>query len=363
MVTIKSHFNKIENTQPKQLIFLYFKPCFIDIITNITDLTIKVKNMLLKIIFFLAFATANASTYEINKDHSKIGFTIPYMTLSEVEGVFKDYHGTLDFDVSEQRLSKINAFILVDSIDTQDKKRDAHLKKADFFNSHVHPKIKFESHSIKKVSDRKFLATGLLEIKGIKREVKLQIVFKGRKTDHIGKESLFFSAEFDINRKDYGIIWNKTLDNNELLLGDDVKIKLIIQAQPIGRLTSFSGHLIPNTKGIEDYAKYKRGEIPKPSIKIETTDLKAPTVETPLQKPRANPAVLKSINLIECFWGFVGFCVLIGLSLLLKLQIIKIFKIKNYAENSLYSLMGDGVIILLTFLYTVWFFNLIYPNS
>jgi hypothetical protein len=55
------------------------------------------------------------------------------MTLSEVEGVFKNYQGTLDFDVSEQRLSKINAFILVDSIDTQDKKRDAHLKKGDFF--------------------------------------------------------------------------------------------------------------------------------------------------------------------------------------------------------------------------------------
>jgi hypothetical protein len=128
-------------------------------------------------------------------------------------------------------------------------------------------------------------------------------------------------------------------------------------------LTSFSGHLIPNTKGIEDYAKYKRGEIPKPTIKIDNVNVKAsPEKKTPLVVPTTSTPH-KSISLIECIWGFVGFCVLIVLSLLLKLQIIKIFKIKNYAENSLYSLIGDGLIILLTFIYTVWFFNFIYPNS
>jgi polyisoprenoid-binding protein YceI len=299
-----------------------------------------------------------AAPLEINKDHSHISYKIPYMSFSESEGAFSNYYGLIEFDTETSHLKSLEATIDASSINTQDKKRDAHLRRPDFFYVEKFPSIQFKSDSIKTLSQNHYQVLGILEIRGIKKAIILETEFKGRKRDHVGKESYFFKASSKINRRDFGIYWNKSLDQSDYLLGDVVTINLMIQAQPQGKKTAFSVHMIPANKALENYAQLKRA------------GLKTNTPKTHFLKKSQLLAIPKrSDSLPSSFifpWkkslvGFFGFCTLILVSYFIKIKLIKSLKIVNYSESSFPSLISDAIIIILTFIYSVWFFTYLYP--
>jgi hypothetical protein len=110
---------------------------------------------------------------------------------------------------------------------------------------------------------------GFLTIRGVKKEVTLNGIYKGKVLDPWNKENFFFEFETTIDRKDFGMNWNKELDNGGLLVGDEVRIKISVQAQPKGEKTAFSTHMIPSTKGIIERDQLKRGKIKKLSTSTD----------------------------------------------------------------------------------------------
>lgn len=296
-------------------------------------------------------AYAFSAPYEVNKDHSHISFTISYMSLSEARGVFSDYFAELDFDPKHSNLKKVSATIKASSVDTGDSRRDAHLKKSDFFDVEKFPNISFHSTQIKTINPHLFEVKGDLEIRGVKKTVNLKTIFKGIRKDHVGKESAFFTASLKINRKDFGLVWNKLMDRSEYLLGDEVQINLVIQAQPIGRKTAFSAHMIPATQELENRAKRR----------IESGDKSLAQVDLIVSKSiNKKKPVIESFHVMDLIVGFLGFCLLLALSFFIKMKLIKVFGTENHIENSFPSLVADLVIIMMTFLYTIWFFHYLY---
>jgi polyisoprenoid-binding protein YceI len=300
-----------------------------------------------------------AAPLEINQDHSHISYKIPYMSFSESEGAFSRYYGLIEFDSETNRLKSLEATIDASSINTQDKKRDAHLRRSDFFYVEKFPSIHFKSDSIQPLSHGLYQVMGILEIRGVKRAITLKTEFKGRKRDHVGKESYFFKASTQINRRDFGILWNKSLDHSEYLLGDIVTIDLVIQAQPQGKKTAFSVHMIPANTALENYAQLKRAGLTTNSPKTNFVKKDHP-LQGGLQRS-APPRSTFSFPWKESLVGFVGFCTLILVSYFIKLKWIKSLKLVDYSESSFPSLISDAIIIGLTFIYSVWFFKYLYP--
>lgn len=214
-----------------------------------------------------------ARELEINQDHSKIGFEVDYMTLTSVQGSFKRYHGTFNLSASEKEISDISVSIAASSVDTNEPKRDFHIRGHEFFLVASHPEISFESKGPFAISSsKKMRIPGKLTIKGITREVELEGIYKGGVIDPWSKENYFFELSTKINRQDFGMNWNKELDTGGYLVGDEVRIKLSIQAQPSGEKTAFSTHMIPSTKGIVERDQLKKGKIKKLSTSTDPLD-------------------------------------------------------------------------------------------
>ncbi|MBS2038213.1 YceI family protein [bacterium] len=172
-------------------------------------------------------ARAELSTYEIDPAHTNVTFTIRHL-VSEVEGRFRDFQGTIKYDPKNVPSSSVEFTVKADSIFTDNEKRDAHLKGDDFFSVEKFPTLSFQSKSVKARGTGKIEVFGNLTIKGVTKAVQVPcsvVVGQGFKGEVIG-----VVGEFDINRKDYGIIWNSTLDKGGTALGDDVHIKIRAEA-------------------------------------------------------------------------------------------------------------------------------------
>lgn len=313
------------------------------------------KTKMLISLFYLGFALTpkvNAQTYLINPDHSQVIFTIPYMTISEVQGQFSSFQGEIEFETKSQTLKRIKAIINLNSINTQDQKRDQHLKDIDFFFTKKHPQAFFQSSLIKKINNSEFTGFGEVEIKGIKKQIKIDIKYLGSKFDHANKESLFFKANTQINRKEFNILWNKSIGPTEFLIGNEVQISLVIQAQLIGKKTAYSTHLVPHTKALEEIAQKKRAETLK-----NTTATPIATTAPPLASEGNHYPLW--INLVV---GFIGFCLSILISFWIKIKLIQYFKVENYSEGSLFALFCDAIIVGVGFGYAYWYFIFLYPN-
>ena len=179
-------------------------------------------------VFFCA-SSAVAATYEIDTTHAQIQFKVKHLGISSVRGVFKDFAGTFEYDPKNVQASKANAKIKTISIDTENKKRDDHLRSADFLDADGKPEISFVSKEIKDVNDQSFTLVGDLTIRGVTKLVELKTEFGGTATDPWGKERAAFSASTTINRKDFGIVWNKVLETGGLVVGEDVKIEIDVE--------------------------------------------------------------------------------------------------------------------------------------
>jgi polyisoprenoid-binding protein YceI len=201
-----------------------------------------------------------AGTWVTNRDHSEIMFQIPYMGVSEVSGRFNEFKGKVELQGKGFQPVSLYVEIRTDSIDTGNKMRDGHLEGSDFLQGDQHPYISFSSHQISKMSSNHYKASGSLKIKGVSRAASVEFSVSDFVKDTWGYENLFVKFKSYINRKDYQITWNKTLDGNEFLVGDQITFWGTFQLQPIERQTPNSKHMIPDTQHIRQRDMNRRLE-------------------------------------------------------------------------------------------------------
>ncbi len=176
-------------------------------------------------------STYAQTTWNIDPSHSKVNFSITHLVISEVDGTFKTFNGNFSSKSKDFSNSKINFEIDANSINTDNEKRDGHLKSEDFFHTKKHPKITFKSTSFKKVKGNKYLLKGNLTMRGVTKPVTLNVKHGGIAIDGYGNTRAGFTVTGEVNRIDYGIAWNAKTEHGSWTLGEDVsfiiKLELI----------------------------------------------------------------------------------------------------------------------------------------
>jgi polyisoprenoid-binding protein YceI len=168
--------------------------------------------------------------WSIDPTHTEIGFKVKHLMITNVKGTFKEFDGSIYTTDENFMTSEIDFWINPASIDTGDAKRDEHLKSADFFDVENHKQITFVGNTYEKVDkDGSYELYGDLTIKGITKQVKLDVEFGGVMKDPWGNEKAGFSVNGKINRKDWGLVWNATLETGGVLVSEEIKISCEIQ--------------------------------------------------------------------------------------------------------------------------------------
>lgn len=173
-----------------------------------------------------------AATYKIDPQHSQAGFSIRHMMLSNVRGAFNKVSGTIEYDAAKPAASKVDATIDMSSVDTHDAQRDEHLRKADFFDVEKYPTMTFKSTKVVAKGKGHLSVTGDLTLHGVTKSVVLEVdgpTEELKDPKNGGKRGA--SATTTIHRKDFGISYNKTLDNGGVALGEDVAVTLDVEMQ------------------------------------------------------------------------------------------------------------------------------------
>jgi polyisoprenoid-binding protein YceI len=172
--------------------------------------------------------TIPAGIWNIDSSHSTVGFVARHLVISKVRGSFRSFSGAIT--IGEQQLeSSVTASIDMASVDTSDEGRDGHIKGEDFFDVAKFPTMTFASTKVTQDGDD-FEVIGDLTIKGVTRSVVLDLEFNGTSKDPWGGTRAGFSAETEINRKDFGLEWNVVMETGGVLVGEKIKIELDIQA-------------------------------------------------------------------------------------------------------------------------------------
>lgn len=169
-------------------------------------------------------------TYEIDSAHSSVHFSVRHLMVSNVRGEFAKISGTVKFDPENPANSTVEAVIDTTSINTRDLQRDAHLKSAEFLDAEKFPTIIFHSKKIV-VQSSGGKVTGDLTIHGVTHEITLEVEGPTAEIkDPWGKQRIGASATAKLSRKDFGIIWNAALETGGVVIGDEVKISIDVEA-------------------------------------------------------------------------------------------------------------------------------------
>lgn len=176
----------------------------------------------------LAVPAFAADPYKVDVTHSNINFTIRHI-FSQVSGRFTKFSGTVMFDQSAFDKFAVDITVQTASINTDNERRDAHLRGADFFQADSFPTITFKSTKAYK-TEKGLFVDGNLTMHGVTKEVTVPIEILGVGGEP-GKMVAGFAARFRVNRKDYGITWNRAIDQGGMVLGDDVDIHVGIEAR------------------------------------------------------------------------------------------------------------------------------------
>ena len=180
------------------------------------------------VVFLVALAgTAGATEYKIDPEHTTVAFRVRHLFTS-VEGRFDKFDGKISFDAKDPSKAGVEGVIDATTVNTNVAERDKHLRSADFFDVENHPKITFKTTKIVDVGSDKTSGkmAGTLGIRGVEKEVVLDVGFLGQGKDPYGNVKAGFSATTRINRKDFGLKWNDTLETGGVLVGDDVEIRI-----------------------------------------------------------------------------------------------------------------------------------------
>lgn len=178
----------------------------------------------------MVVTTVNAqTTWKLDQAHSVVSFNISHMVISEVAGRFTDFDVTLVNEKDDFTDGKLNATIKVKSINTDNEGRDKHLRSADFFDAEKYPEMKFVSKSFEKTGKNTYKIVGDLTIHGITKPITLETKYNGTVTDPWGNTRTGFKATTTVNRKEFGIVYNQTLETGGLLLGEDVDVTINVE--------------------------------------------------------------------------------------------------------------------------------------
>jgi len=191
---------------------------------------LKCKSVLLALaaVLFSAGAVFSADKYVIDVAHSDIGFSVKHLGLSNVKGKFKVFSGFIMVDEKNLADCSVEVEIRADSVDTANEKRDAHLKTADFFDTEKFPTLTFKSKKVKKTKAG-YTATGSFTMHGVTKEINIPFTFQ-KATDPWKKMRIGVEAGLTINRQDYGVNWSNLMDNGGLVVSNQVKIELAVEA-------------------------------------------------------------------------------------------------------------------------------------
>lgn len=174
-------------------------------------------------------ASAQAAVYDIDASHSSVGFKIKHM-LSNTRGNFEDFKGTVEYEPGKPDTWKADAVIQLKSVNTSVKDRDNHLRGADFFDVEKFPEMTFKTTKVSDATETTAKLEGILSLHGVEKPVVMDLQILGIVKDPWGNTRAAFTATGKINRKDFGIVYNKVLDNGGLMLGEEIEITIEVEA-------------------------------------------------------------------------------------------------------------------------------------
>jgi polyisoprenoid-binding protein YceI len=168
--------------------------------------------------------------WQIDSSHSGIHFTVRHLVIAKVRGQFSRWTGALEAPGSDFARGSLDVVIDASSIDTGVADRDAHLRSADFFDAERYPEITFKATSVTQQAADRLRVAGALTIKGVTRDVVLDVEVLGQAKDPWGNERAAFSATTSINRQEFGLTWNQVLETGGVMVGDRIDIAIDIEA-------------------------------------------------------------------------------------------------------------------------------------
>lgn len=169
-----------------------------------------------------------AATYKLDAHHTTVGFKIRHL-FSKVQGTFNDFAGTFVYDPDNPQAWAVTTTIQTSSIDTAVEARDTHLRSKDFFDVEQYPTITFVSTEVTEVTPTSATLRGDLTIHGVTKSVMMDVAIHGVGADPWGSVRSGFTATTTINRKDFGLTWNETLETGQLLVGENVQITIEVE--------------------------------------------------------------------------------------------------------------------------------------
>lgn len=190
------------------------------------------RNAIAALTLFAFPLSAQASDWVFDSAHTSAQFAVKHMMVSTVRGAFSKITGSVHLDDTDVTKSSIEAVIPVDAIDTREAKRDAHLKSPDFFDVAKFPTITFKSTKITAGQGGKLTVEGVLTIHGVSKPVVLDAEVTPELKGMGGKPMRGISATTKINRKDFGLVWNRPLETGGVLVGDDISIQIDAELNP-----------------------------------------------------------------------------------------------------------------------------------
>jgi polyisoprenoid-binding protein YceI len=173
-------------------------------------------------------AQARAATYSIDPDHTSVMFTVRHL-VGHVTGQFDKFSGSFDYEPGKPQLWKASATIEASSVDTRVTARDKHLRSGDFFDVGKYPALSFVSTKVSAVKGDHAKLLGKLTILDTTKPIALDLEIGGLQKDANGIEHAAFTAKGRINRKDFGLTWNDTIETGGVLVGDDVDITIEVE--------------------------------------------------------------------------------------------------------------------------------------
>ncbi len=176
----------------------------------------------------LALETA-VSTWQIDSTHTAVGFAVKHLMISSVKGHFSDVSGTLRGNISEPENFSLDIKIGTASVDTRQAQRDAHLRSPDFFDAETFPSIEFKGKRIDGDVANEFKLYGDLTIRGVTRELVLDVTNEGSVRDPWGGDRIGFSAKSKLDRRDFGLTYNQALEAGGWVVGDEIKLSVDVE--------------------------------------------------------------------------------------------------------------------------------------
>ena len=171
----------------------------------------------------------STATWTVDASHTEVGFAVRHLMISTVRGRFGAVTGTVVYNEADPSKSTVDVSVDITSIDTRTEARDNHLRSADFFDVENHPTMHFVGKRINGDINGEFELVGDLTIRGVTRELTLDVSSEGRVRDPWGNDRVGYSAKGKIKRSDFGLVWNQALEAGGVAVGDEVKLSIDVE--------------------------------------------------------------------------------------------------------------------------------------